>query len=386
MPRRPTLPLSSPLQSQAGQRGWSLTNDRVRAFLTRTGGQLAPVVFRLGRRRVQPFTIAPWSKEPLPGVPVMLKVLRGDFFCCPFGGNAAPFRGEQHPPHGETANRDWTFRSLGREGDTTTLHASMQLRVRAGRVDKRLQLRRGHSAVYCEHILSGFRGPMPVGTHPMLRLPDQPGAGLLSVSPFTRGQVVPVAWERPEARGYSRLKTGARFTSLRRVPTRGGGTTDLSRFPTRRGYEELVQLVSDVRLPFAWTAMAVPSEGYVFFALKNPRVLRETVLWFSNGGRHYPPWNGRHLNVIGLEEVTAFFHLGLAESAKPNLLTRAGVPTAMQLRPDQPLRVAHILALAAIPRDFGAVKTIVPAKGGVTLTSRNGRRVFAPLDLDFVRE
>ena len=378
--------MKTPLTERSGQRGWAFTNDRVRAFLTRTGGQLAPVVFTVGRRKVQPFTIAPWTKEPLPGVPVMLKVLRGDFFCCPFGGNAAPFRGERHPPHGETANRDWTWRSLERAGGTTTLHTSMQLRTRSGRVDKRLVLRRGHSAVYCEHILTGFRGPMPIGTHPMLRLPDEPGAGYLSVSPFIRGQVVPVAWERPEARGYSRLKTGARFDSLRRVPVRGGGTTDLSRFPTRRGYEELVQLVSDVRLPFAWTAMAVPSEGYVFFALKNPRVLRETVLWFSNGGRHYPPWNGRHLNVIGLEEVTAFFHLGLAESAQPNLLTRAGAPTAMQLRPDRPLRVAHVLALAAIPRDFDAVQAIVPVKGGVTLTSRSGRRVFAPLDLDFVRD
>jgi hypothetical protein len=114
--------------------------------------------------------------------------------------------------------------------------------------------------------------------------------------------------------------------------------------------------------------------------------LRETVLWFSNGGRHYPPWNGRHVNVVGLEEVTAFFHLGLAESASPNLLTRAGAPTAMVLCPDQPLRVAHVLAVAAIPRDFGAVKAIVPAAGGVTLTSRRGRRVFAPLDLDFVRD
>jgi hypothetical protein len=358
----------------------------VRAFLTRTGGQLAPVVFTVGRRQVQPFTIAPWTQEPLPGVPVMLKVLRGDFFCCPFGGNAAPFRGERHPPHGETANRDWTFRSRERKGTTTVLHTSMQLRVRPGRVDKRLVLHRGHSAVYCEHLLSGLRGPMPIGTHPMLRLPDEPGAGHLSVSPFIRGQVVPVAWERPEARGYSRLETGAQFASLRRVPTRGGGTTDLSRFPTRRGFEELVQLESDVRLPFAWTAMAVPREGYVFFALKNPRVLRATVLWFSNGGRHYPPWNGRHLNVIGLEEVTAFFHLGLAESASPNGLNRAGTPTALSLRPDRPLRVAHILALAAIPRDFDAVKAIVPAQGGVTLSSRSGRRVFAPLDLEFVRD
>jgi hypothetical protein len=46
--------------------------------------------------------------------------------------------------------------------------------------------------------------------------------------------------------------------------------------------------------------------------------------------------------------------------------------------------VAHILALAAIPRGFDAVADISPAPGGVVLTSRSGRRVVAPLDLDFV--
>jgi hypothetical protein len=376
--------MSATLERKAGQQGWGFANNRVQAFLTRTGGHLAPVVFKLGRRSVRPFAIAPWTDEKLPGTPTMLKVLRGDFFCCPFGGNAAPFRGERHPPHGETANRDWTFQSQEREGDKVCVHAAMQLRTRRGRVDKRLILRDGHAAVYCEHVLSGFRGPMPVGTHPMLKFPDEPVAGHISTSPFTHGRVVPAAWEKPEAKGYSVLKTGAVFTTLKRVPARDGGTADVSRFPVRRGFEELVELVSDATLPFAWSAVALPSAGYVFFAIKDPRVLRATVLWFSNGGRHYPPWNGRHVNVLGVEDVTAFFHLGLAESARPNSLSRAGTPTALMLRPDQPVRVAHILALAAIPRDFDEVRTIVPHRDGVMLKSRSGCRVFAPLDLGFV--
>ena len=378
--------MKSPIKHVAGQAGWSFQSNRVKGFLTRTGGQLAPVVFKLGRKSVQPFSIAPWTMEKLPGVPVMLKTLRGDFFCAPFGGNSAPYRGEKHPPHGETANLDWKFETLGRSGGMTVLHTSMQTRTRRGRVDKRLILRDGHAAVYSEHVLSGMSGPMSIGTHPMLRFPDQPGAGFISTSATKRGFVVPTAWETPEAKGYSLAKPGASFSSLGRVPATAGGTLDLSRFPARRGFEELVELISDERLPFAWSAVAVPGEGYVFLQLKNPRVLRETVLWFSNGGRHYAPWNGRHLNVVGVEEVTSFFHLGLAESAKPNLLTRAGAPTVVQLRAKRPLRVAHIMALAAIPRDFDAVESIVPAKGGVKLTSRSGRTVFAPLDLDFVVE
>ena len=74
-------------------------------------------------------------------------------------------------------------------------------------------------------------------------------------------------------------------------------------------------VVSDAALPLAWTAVAFPRERFVWFALKDPKVLGGTVLWMSNRGRHYPPWSSRHLNVMGLEEVTANFHLGLAASA-----------------------------------------------------------------------
>ncbi len=376
--------MKSSLQRQAGQVGWSFANGPVKAFLTRTGGHLAPVTFRLGRKSVMPFSIAPWNDEPLPGVPTMLRVLRGDFFCAPFGGNAATYRGERHPPHGEPANRDWTFQSLERTDDAVTLHASIHTHIRRGRIDKRLTLRDGHAAVYCEHVMSGFQGPMSIGTHPMLHFSEAAGPANITTSAFRVGHVVPSGWETPAAKGYSYLQTGATFTSLRRVPHREGGTVDLSVFPARRGYEELVQLVSDETKPYAWNAVTIPGAGYVFFTLKAPRVLRETVLWFSNAGRHYPPWNGRHFNVLGVEDVTAYFHLGLADSAKANRLTRAGHPTAVQLSPRRPLRVAHILAMAAIPRGFDAVKSITRQGDGVKLTSRGGRSVSVPLDVDFV--
>jgi hypothetical protein len=376
--------MKTPPKYRPAAAGWALGSDRVEAFLTRTGGQLGPVSFRLGRREIQPFSVAPWQTEPLPGQPEMLRILRGDFFCAPFGGNAAPFRGERHPAHGETANRPWTLVGRARKGGGACLHAAMETRVRRGRVDKRIVLLPGHTAVYCENVLSGFSGPMCLGTHPMLRFPDREGAGLVSVSGFVRGHVAPPPWERAEEGGYHALRLGAEFTSLKRVPSRDGGVADLSRYPARRGFEDLVMLVGDGKGAFAWSAVAFPGERYVFFSLKDPRILRHTVLWLSNGGRHYPPWNGRHVNVLGLEEVTSFFHLGLADSAGPNVVNRAGFPTAAVLDPARPTRVAHILAVAAIPAGFGAVAAITRAPGGVTLRSREGLRVFAPLDLDFI--
>jgi hypothetical protein len=137
---------------------------------------------------------------------------------------------------------------------------------------------------------------------------------------------------------------------------------------------------------FGWSAVTFPQERWVFLQLKNPAVLRHTVLWHSNGGRHYAPWSGRHRGVLGLEETTSYFHLGQAESAQPNALNRAGFPTAVMLSPKKPLRVAYIFAVAAIPRGFDIVADVQPAPGGIVITAANGRIAKMALDTAFLRK
>src|SRR4029079_13537481 len=131
-------------------------------------------------------------------------------------------------------------------------------------------------------------------------------------------------------------QSGAEFTSLSSVPLATGQTADLTRYPARRGFEDLVMMVADPNLPVAWTAVTFPKQRFAWFALKDPRVLRSTIFWISNGGRYNAPWSGRHVNVMGLEEVTANFHPGLAESAKPNPLSKRGIATSVKLDPRKP--------------------------------------------------
>ncbi|PWU13093.1 MAG: hypothetical protein C5B50_20030 [Verrucomicrobia bacterium] len=366
-----------------GQPSWRIATPEVEAFVTETGGQVGPVTFRVKGKAIQPFSVAPWAEEPVaPTLPPMLEVLRGDFFCLPFGGNATPYRGERHPPHGETANRRWKLESHAPE----RLHLSLRTRTRKGLVDKFVVLRADQSAIYERHVVSGMTGPMSFGHHAMLKLPDNEGSGRISTNPFRQGWVVPESLEKPEARGYSCLRPGAAFKSMERVPTQTGNYTDLSRYPARRGFEDLVLLVSDERLPLVWTAVTFPAEGYVWFALKDPRVLRQTILWLSNGGRHYPPWNGRHTNVLGLEEVTSYFHYGLAESVSKNPLSAKGSTTCLRLDPMRPLVVNYIIAVAPIPRGFDCVARIVPAADAqsVRLASRTGRAISVALDVGFL--
>jgi len=87
-------PKSGKKQVVRGQPSWRLAADRVEAYVTELGGQVGPVTFQLKGKKVRPFSVAPWVEEKTdPLLPPILKVLRGDFFCLPFGGNATPYRG-----------------------------------------------------------------------------------------------------------------------------------------------------------------------------------------------------------------------------------------------------------------------------------------------------
>ena len=374
-----------PLKMVQGQPSWRLASPRVEAYVTQAGGHVGPVTFDRRGAKIRPLSVAPWATETLDRKqPPIIRVLRGDFFCLPFGGNATPYRNEKHPVHGETANAKWKIQSLAPDqNDRPTLHLSLQTRVRPGRVDKYVSVGTDHDAVYQRHVVSGMSGPMDFGHHAMIRFPDEPGAGVVSTSPFVYGQVFPEPLERPEKRGYSMLKPGAEFKDLRQVPTMTGEPADLTRYPARRGYEDLVMLVADDRAPFAWTAVTFAKHRYAWFALKDPRVLRSTLFWISNGGRHYPPWNGRHVNVMGLEEVTSYFHPGLAESVAENPISKRGYPTHVQLDPDHPLVVNYVFAVAAVPAGFERVEAIEQDDGAVTLVS-GPHHVRVPVDFSFL--
>lgn len=371
-----------------GQASWRVASSEVEAFVTEMGGHVGPVTFDRSGRRLQPYSVAPWAEEENdPPLRPVIKALRGDFFCMPFGGNATSFRGEKHPVHGETANARWRFESLETKEGRTSLHLSLKTKVRLGRVDKEISLLNGQNTLYSQHVVSGMSGPMSLGHHAMLKFPDLPGSGLVSTSRFVYAQVLPRPFELPEKRGYSCLKPGAQFESLEEVPTVTGETADLTHYPARRGFEDLVMLVSDADAPFAWTAVAFPNQRFVWFALKEPRILRETVLWISNGGRHYPPWNGRHVNVMGLEEVTSYFHLGLAESVRKNPVSDRGFRTCLGLNPRKPLVVPYIMGVTEIPAGFDRVVAIRAAQGNqaIILQSASGRQANADVNLDFVQ-
>lgn len=370
----------------ADEPSYRIQSDKVTLCVAERGGQIAPVLFELDSGMVSPFSIAPWHGTPESKLlPNILRALRGDFFCMPFGANTTIYDNESHPLHGDTANNSWLFMSHNREADRTTLVLHTSGFDRQYRIRKEITLIDGHLAVYQNHSIHKMLGPMCYGHHAMLHFPEGHRPGRVSTSPFVFGQVFPEEFESPAKGGYSCLLPGATFERLDRVPMVDLGTADLTTYPAREGFEDLVMISSDPDRNFAWSAVTFPDQNFFWLSLKNRRDFPSTILWHSNGGRHYPPWSGRHRGVLGIEEVCAYFHYGLAESVAPNPISALGIPTFRTFRPDKSVELPTIMAAGELPPGAGEVQLVRPSANGAEVTFASGESVRLSLNLRFLR-
>jgi hypothetical protein len=374
-----------------GQPSWILGGDDVEVAVTKLGGHMAPVTFDRRGRPFQPYHVSPWQDEKLASFPAaVLAPLRGDFFCLPFGGNGAAYRGEQHVPHGETATGAWTFAGRGRAADgAETLTLTLDTKVRPGRVTKQVTLRPGQPVVYTNHRIEGFAGPTPVGHHATLALPEREGAVAVSVSPFKLGMTNPGVFSDPANGEYQALAVGGTFTDLARVPSlfKAPAEVDCSRFPVRRGYADLILVAADTAKlgggP-AWTAAVNSAEGWVWFAIRDPAVLPATAFWIENRGRHGSPWNGRN-NCLGLEDVCGSFADGLVASVEQNVLSKQGIRTAVTLDAAKPTEIRYAQGAVRVPAGFDRVARIDFTQAGtMTLVAESGATAAVPIDHAFV--
>lgn len=348
--------------------------------ITDDGGHLGPVKFCIGRKTYEPFATAPWYGKPEAKKLIpLLRELRGDFFCAPFG-NGPAWQGEAHPPHGEPANARWAKQRLQND----CLVATLKTHIRPGIITKTITTHPNETNLYITHVLEGMGGQMCLGHHAMLDF-TRNGAGRISTSRLQLAQVLPVPFEDPATGGYSSLKQGAWFRKLDSVPLAMGGRTDLTHYPAREGFEDLVMVHHKDADDFAWVAVVFPQRKFVWFSLKNPTYLASTVLWHSNGGRHYAPWNGRHRGVLGIEDVTAYFHLGLAASIQNNSWKEKGVPTTLPLKRSKLTRIPYIMGIVPIPEHFDSVRKIRRISNGIRLVAPDGTAIDHTVDTSFLK-
>ena len=281
-------------------------------------GATVTATFSVASTTVEPLYEAPWlgqwSGDPL------LTHLRGDFVCVPFG----------MPGHGYAANHEWklvasTASSAVLAIDYPTAHEVQRVPRTVTCVDGALEFE--------DRITMRRQAALPLGLHPIFRLPDEPGAASLELPPaaaiFTPDQA-------PEP--TARLLPGQRFTDPTAAPA-VDSSADLTRLPWEGRSEDLVQL-ADVQEG----RVVLTVDGHRTVLEWDTTLLRHCLLWISNRGRDYQPWNGRN-RCLGIEPITSAFDLGAEASVDPNSLADAGFQTAVPLDPGKEHTIWHRLSM-----------------------------------------
>lgn len=361
-----------------GEPSLRVSSDQVEAWITLRGGHIAPVVFHEAGRTSSPYSLAPWLPGEIAGNDDLLDVLRGDFWCLPFG--AQP----DGPAHGEPASGPWTVQEQGSSHVTLAMDALDS----GAHIVKTLSVRDGQLATFQEFVMSQLDGDFPFGTHPILDFSKLPaGAVQLSTSQMKWMSVFDGVFSDPEAGEVQILRPSAEFTDLSKVARADGSVADISRYPRDEAHEDLVMLCNDEAAGnLGWSAASADSEdgGVVWFALKDVRDFPSTLFWMSNGGRSQAPWNGRHRGRIGIEDVCSWFHAGLVPS-RENRLAHLGIPTARTFQADETVTLRVLQAVAFTPKGFGRVAAIeTPDQQTVRIVNDAGAVVEQHLEWSFV--
>jgi hypothetical protein len=309
---------------------WQLQSDRVQVSISSQGGFIHDMLLD---GAPTPLHQAPWLMEPPdPSLPPILTHLKGDFFCAPFG--ESDLDPDETRPHGLSSNGHWSAVQVRDDAG----HWILEGTVSGARIHKHVWLEEGSPMVYQEHVIEGGQGRLPVAHHLMLRLraPIE-----LRFAPYEWIGTPPKPLEGDPEKGRSLLKYDTRFERLEETPLADGTIRDLSVYPTFDQHEDLLMLRTRRDLEKGWITAVCKEEDWMFFAEKDTQTLPGTVLWMSNGGRFYPPWNGRHTRVLGIEETCSYFHLGHKASAEPNPMSEVGFPTALELHPNKTHRIRY---------------------------------------------
>jgi hypothetical protein len=257
---------------------------------------------------------------------------------------------------------------------------ALRKRPRGARLLKEIAIRDGHPFVYVSHVFEGGTGVITVASHAMTRFGTR---GRLSFSPKAYAETPAKPLEPDPSRGRYALSYPAYFGDLGKAPLRGGGEADIRRYPFAERHEDFVMLVDAPRSDLGWAAAIREDAADIVLSLKDPADFPATMLWFSNGGRDYPPWNGRNVGVLGIEEARAWSAHGFAASAAPNPLSASGIPTVLELNPNSAVEVRHVIGGVPLPSGWTEIAE-VQAGDELTLLDATGATCAVPFDAAFL--
>lgn len=350
-----------------------------RVVLDTEVGHIRTLEFGHDGRRIAPLHTAPWVNDaPIDRDAAVFpteQALSGDFLCAPFCASDV----EAGPLHGWTANAPWKLTDQSAGQGATEATYTLSHPVMGAEVTKSFRLRAGEPFLYVAHQFTGGAGSIPVSHHAMIRVSEKAAISYSPKAMVFTGDQPP---ESDAARGRSLLAYPWQGADIGAIPLAAGGTIDVRSYPVAERHEDVVELIEAPTSTLGWTAVVREAEDDVILLVKDSRILPQTTLWMSNGGRDYAPWSGRHTGVLGIEDGRSFGAAGHRASIEPNFLIQRGVPTAFDLGAVLTIRYA----IGAIPRPEGwsRIDSVRLEGNSLNLVESGGATATLPFAADWL--
>lgn len=351
--------MTSDTTTQSASLG-ALSWDRGRIEVRALGGMLGPVEVTLDDgRTIAPFATAPWVDEPPTDwektAPPLLKGLRGDWLCLPFGSPGKPrtdldpawldgldpdLRSQDGAQHGACANAPWTREVEG--PNALAFSCAPDIAFPIARLDRRIDVTEGSATIGIEtRVTPRTDCTLAWGGHPTFRLPQQPGGFEIA---FEADPIKVLTFPGIFEAGVSRVEPAQIVAGLASIPMRDGSIQSFAALPLAFDTEELLLVIGHggrIRL-------TNHVERYRIRMTWDPAIFPSVLLWVSNRGRTYAPWNGRFVG-LGVEPVYSAFDLGHAHAMNDRSpLRQLGIPTAMDFKAGEPVATRYEIAFEAI--------------------------------------
>ena len=178
---------------------------------------------------------------------------------------------------------------------------------------------------------------MPLGLHPIFTLPEAAGQAELLLPEYAFAATFPAAVDASSI-FVQNAQTGARA-----VACLDGSTCDVTCLPLARSTEELLMLCN---VADGSVTLRNRPQGCRITLSWDARLLPNCLLWLSNRGRTFAPWNGQNL-CLGIEPIAAAFDLGEDVSSHDNPLRRKDVCTSLPFKKGVPFVLTHSLQVSA---------------------------------------
>ena len=337
---------NTPKTSIAGP--WFFDWGEVKGEVHTLGGMLAPVYFRLASGvEVQPFAIAPWvndESKDLTSIPPILRNLRGEFPCVPFGSDpnyrAQSASENLHPAeylHGYSANNHWQLNSLDESSIVISIDYPENHSVKT--LTRTITKKPGAALQISLQIEMRRSASIALGIHPIFSLPKHPQRAQLYFPIYSSVRSYPQIFEA----GRSILLPDQNVDSFTALKTHTGDDIDFSLHPLpvkteellmiegHDGRVELINYETRSKLSMQWDASVYPS----------------CLIWISNKGRTNYPWNGRFTG-IGIESVRWDFDAHLSANQNPLASSCSLRPSTFDIETEQVFHTQYCIVMESI--------------------------------------